>query len=222
MTETVWLDHASDFYAGVTWSNVPDDRRILLAWMSNWAYTLDVPTSPWRGAMTIPRSLTLRHTSAGLRLAQKPVEELSILREEPALGFSGGTFAAADLWLFRQGALNELLDVEMAFSEVFPTASFVINIHTGAAEVTAIAIETRKGQPAIDRTHSGIKGFHPAFAASSRHVAPLRIANGIRQAYRHRISTNRGNSIALDVASLLRTSSIHERASSRQHWVQRL
>jgi fructan beta-fructosidase len=222
MTETVWLDHGSDFYAGVTWSNVPDDRRILLAWMSNWAYTLDVPTSPWRGAMTIPRSLTLRHTSAGLRLAQKPVEELSILREEPALGFSGGTFAAADLWLFRQGALNELLDAEMAFSEVFPTASFVINIHTGAAEVTAIAIETREGQLAIDRTHSGIKGFHPAFAASSRHVAPLRIANGIRQAYRHRISTNRGNSIALDVASLLRTSSIHERASSRQHWVQRL
>jgi fructan beta-fructosidase len=46
MTETVWLDHGSDFYAGVTWSNVPDDRRILLAWMSNWAYALDVPTSP--------------------------------------------------------------------------------------------------------------------------------------------------------------------------------
>jgi fructan beta-fructosidase len=177
--EAIWLDHGSDFYAGVTWSNVPDNRRILLAWMSNWAYTLDVPTGPWRGAMTIPRSLTLRHTSAGLRLAQNPVEELSILREEPALVFSGGSFTAADLWLFQQGALNELLDVEVTFSEVFPTAPFVINIHTGAAEVTAIAIEAREGQLAIDRTHSGIKGFHPAFAASCRHVAPLRIAHGI-------------------------------------------
>ena len=177
----VWLDHGSDFYAGVTWSNVPesDGRRILLAWMSNWAYTLDVPTSPWRSAMTVPRSLTLRRTSAGLRLAQRPVEELEILREEPALEFSGGSFAAADLWLYQRSDLNELLDVEMTFSEVFPSAPFVVNIHTGTAEVTAIAIDPREGQLTIDRTHSGIKEFHPAFAASSRHAAPLRIAKGI-------------------------------------------
>ena len=61
---------------------------------------------------------------------------------------------------------------------MFPSAPFVINIHTGTAEVTAIAIDPREGQVAIDRTHSGIKDFHPAFAASSRHAAPLRIANG--------------------------------------------
>ena len=176
----VWLDHGSDFYAGVTWSNVPesDGRRILLAWMSNWAYTLDVPTSPWRSAMTVPRSLTLRRTSAGLRLAQTPVQEIGILRE-PALVFSGGSFAAADLWLYQQRDLNELLDVEMTFSEVFPSAPFVINIHTGTAEVTAIVIDPSERQLTIDRTHSGIKEFHPAFAASSRHAAPLRIANGI-------------------------------------------
>jgi fructan beta-fructosidase len=177
--ETVgWLDYGSDFYAGVTWSNVPDGRRILLAWMSNWAYTLDVPTSPWRSAMTVPRSLTLRRTSAGLRLAQRPVEELEILREEPGLEFSGGSFAAADLWLYQLSELNELLDVEMTFSEMLPSAPFVINIHTGSAEVTAIAIDPREGRVAIDRTHSGIKNFHPAFAASSRHAAPLRITNG--------------------------------------------
>jgi fructan beta-fructosidase len=174
----LWLDHGSDFYAGVTWSNAPNGRRILLAWMSNWAYTLDVPTSPWRSAMTIPRSLILRRTAAGWRLAQKPIEELGALREEPALVFSGGTFAAADHWLYQQSELNELLDVEMAFGEVFPNAPFVINIHTGAAEVTTIAIDPREGQLAVDRTHAGIKGFHPAFAASCRHAAPLRIADG--------------------------------------------
>jgi fructan beta-fructosidase len=176
----IWLDHGSDFYAGVTWSNVPesDGRRILLAWMSNWAYTLEVPTTPWRGAMTVPRSLTLRRTSAGLRLAQKPVEELGLLRKESALVFSGGSFAAADRWLYQQGNLSDLLDVEMAFADVFPDAPFVINIHTGTAEVTAIAIDPRGGQLAIDRTHSGSKGFHPDFATSCRHTAPLRIADG--------------------------------------------
>jgi fructan beta-fructosidase len=53
----LWVDFGSDFYAAVTWSNVPesDGRRILLAWMSNWDYTQDVPTAPWCGAMTVPR-----------------------------------------------------------------------------------------------------------------------------------------------------------------------
>ena len=66
----------------------------------------------------------------------------------------------------------------MKFSEVFPNAPFVINIHTGSAEVTTIAIDPSGPNCTIDRTHSGLKEFHPAFAGSSRHAAPLRIADG--------------------------------------------
>jgi fructan beta-fructosidase len=176
----LWFDHGSDFYAAVTWSKVPesDGRRILLGWMSNWAYTQEVPTAPWRGAMTVPRSLTLRRTSQGLRIAQKPVDELKRLREEPALVFSGGAFADADNWLYQQGNLSELLDVEMAFSEVFSNAPFVINIRAGRGEITAIEIDPESGKLTVDRTHSGLKEFHPAFLASSRHEAPMEIING--------------------------------------------
>jgi fructan beta-fructosidase len=71
-----------------------------------------------------------------------------------------------------------LLDVEVKFSEVFPNAPFVINIHTGTAEVTTIAIDPSGAQLAIDRAHSALKEFHPAFAGSSRHAAPLRITDG--------------------------------------------
>ena len=39
--------------------------------------------------MTVCRSLALERTSAGLRLAQKPVDELRMLREEPPLVFPG-------------------------------------------------------------------------------------------------------------------------------------
>ena len=178
--DALWLDYGSDFYAAVTWSNVPevDGRRILLGWMSNWAYTLDVPTSPWRSAMTVPRSLKLRRTSDGLRLAQDPVHELKTLREEPALIFPGGSFSDADNWLYRQRNLRDQLDVEMIFSEVFPETPFAIKIHAGAGEVTVIAIDPQRGKLVVDRTHSGLKDFHPAFAASARHGASLEIANG--------------------------------------------
>jgi sucrose-6-phosphate hydrolase SacC (GH32 family) len=68
-TNTRWLDYGRDNYAGVTFSNVPDNKKILLGWMSNWHYAPKVPTDPWRSAMTLPRELSLR----GDRLIQTPI-----------------------------------------------------------------------------------------------------------------------------------------------------
>jgi fructan beta-fructosidase len=56
---TQWLDYGPDNYAGVTFDNVPDGRRIFIGWMSNWAYAQTVPTARWRSATTAPRDLSL-------------------------------------------------------------------------------------------------------------------------------------------------------------------
>jgi fructan beta-fructosidase len=57
--ETLWVDMGTDNYAGVTWSNAPDDRHLFLGWMSNWKYAQEVPTETWRSAMTLPREIKL-------------------------------------------------------------------------------------------------------------------------------------------------------------------
>ena len=75
----LWADFGPDFYAAVSWSDLPK-RRIWIGWMSNWQYAGKLPTSPWRGAMSIPRELSLGQTKEGLRLVQKPVRELERLR----------------------------------------------------------------------------------------------------------------------------------------------
>jgi len=31
---TLWMDFGKDNYAGVTWNNAPDERRILIGWMN--------------------------------------------------------------------------------------------------------------------------------------------------------------------------------------------
>lgn len=54
----LWLDYGMDNYAGVTWSNT-GDRHIMIGWMNNWSYAGDVPCTPWRSAMTLPRELKL-------------------------------------------------------------------------------------------------------------------------------------------------------------------
>jgi fructan beta-fructosidase len=68
-TKTRWLDYGRDNYAGVTFSNTPDNKKIFLGWMSNWHYAAKIPTDPWRSAMTLPRELSLRDD----RLIQTPI-----------------------------------------------------------------------------------------------------------------------------------------------------
>ena len=174
----LWADYGSDFYAAITWDNLPksDPRRILIGWMSNWDYANDVPTSPWRGAMTVPRTLTLRPTFAGIRLAQTPVKELDKLREGAPLEFAGGTFAEAAKWLDAQADLAEQLDIELEFSDVAPGSAFALSIQTGDGESTEVAVNGSDNTLAIDRAKSGATAFHGTFAA--RHAAPLEMADG--------------------------------------------
>ncbi len=77
--ETKWLDYGKDFYAALSFANL-EHRTVWLAWMNNWEYAALTPTSPWRGAMSIPRELSLKRTSHGIDLVQKPIPELENLR----------------------------------------------------------------------------------------------------------------------------------------------
>ncbi|WP_243077170.1 glycoside hydrolase family 32 protein [Microbacterium sp. SS28] len=69
-----WLDYGRDYYAAVSFNNVPDDRRLMIGWASNWDYANDTPTHPWRSAMSLVREVSLVRCADGrLRVAQRPV-----------------------------------------------------------------------------------------------------------------------------------------------------
>lgn len=78
----LWLDYGLDNYAGVTWSNTPDNRIILIGWMNNWNYSGDLPTSPWKSAMTLPRELTLIDYEGKPILSNKVVNEIDEIAGE--------------------------------------------------------------------------------------------------------------------------------------------
>ena len=73
-----WLDYGMDNYAGVTWSNTAD-RCIMIGWMNNWQYAGDVPCSPWRSAMTLPRELKLTEYNGQPLLCSTVVGEVDAL-----------------------------------------------------------------------------------------------------------------------------------------------
>jgi fructan beta-fructosidase len=86
-TELLRLDHGRDFYAGVTFDNAPGNAAIMIAWMSNWRYAGDFPSTPWRGSMSLPRQLSLRTVGGVARLVQEPPEFIrtSIAESQPAI-----------------------------------------------------------------------------------------------------------------------------------------
>jgi fructan beta-fructosidase len=78
-----WCDFGADFYAAVTWAELPDAQPgpVWIGWMSDHHYAAQTPTAPWRGAMSVPRRLTLRRTAGGaLVLRQHPIAALEALR----------------------------------------------------------------------------------------------------------------------------------------------
>ena len=75
-----WVDYGADFYANISWHDLPDERRIWVGWMSNWSYAHDLPTPTWQGALTLPREVSLRSTPTGIQLIQQPIREIQSLR----------------------------------------------------------------------------------------------------------------------------------------------
>ena len=71
--DTRWLDYGRDCYAGVTFSGLPDEERTLIAWMGNWDYAALIDPAPSRGAMTVPRRLSLVSVGDDVSLRQEPV-----------------------------------------------------------------------------------------------------------------------------------------------------
>ena len=79
-TEPAWLDHGSDFYAGVTWSDPRASRdqqlaeRYAIGWMNNWSYARDVPALPSTGGSnTLVRRIRLRTVDGRPSLVSTPV-----------------------------------------------------------------------------------------------------------------------------------------------------
>jgi fructan beta-fructosidase len=176
LDSVLWADYGKDFYAAVSWSDVPreDGRRLWLGWMNNWQYAQDIPTSPWRSAQSLPRTLALRTTVQGIRMVQQPVRELQQLRG------SRRTLAAQPIGegatsLARQGIAGTALEIIAEF-EVGTAAELGLKVRTGEQEETVIGIDPRAGQLFVDRTRSGQVGFHAEF--SGRHTAPLPVENG--------------------------------------------
>ncbi|OKP90996.1 glycoside hydrolase [Paenibacillus helianthi] len=170
----LWLDYGRDNYAGVTWSDIPeqDGRRVIIGWMSNWKYANETPTGSWRGAMTLPRVLSLTKQSGNVSLSQMPVREIEQLRKE-SMGWKGITVTSASSFIQKMN--EDLLEIE-ADIDISSGAEVHIRLKSSGRSEIVIGYDPVQQWLFIDRSNSGVTDFHPSFA--NKHGARRVSKNG--------------------------------------------
>jgi len=144
-----WIDWGTDNYAGVTWSNLPENRTnpLFIGWMSNWQYAQVVPTKSWRSAMTIPRELELFEANGRLKLKSIPAPELKSLRSAPIQAHDGILPLPSQSFEFQ--------------AEISNSTDFGFEVTNEKGE--KLALSKNGDEFSIDRTPSGITDFNDAF-----------------------------------------------------------
>jgi fructan beta-fructosidase len=159
----LWADYGKDFYATNAFNDIPtgDARRIWIGWSSNWLYAKDEPTVLWRGAQSIPRSLTLRRVADQLLMVQTPVRELHTLREG-AFHLSDVTVDKANAALAQAGHHGETYELE-AEIDTGGASEIGFRLRKGDGAETVVGVRTDANTLFVDRTKSGDVSFSKDF-----------------------------------------------------------
>lgn len=166
---TKWMDYGKDHYATVTWSNAPQDRKIAIAWMSNWDYANNVPTQQYRSANSVPRDLELFTRNGQTYLSSLPSPEMLKLRGKAQ---KKGSFKVD-----RSHEINQLLANNNG------TYELEIKFKNNNADVMSLQLFNSKGEEVelyynlldnrftMDRRNSGQTSFSKTFASAT--IAPI-------------------------------------------------
>ena len=169
-----WVDHGPDHYAGASWHGTPG-RVIGIAWMNNWRYARTVPTGEWRGAMSLPRELTLQRAAEGWRLAQWPAAE--VMRCWGRLDPDERRWAGGPLDLDAAcAASGGRLCIEI---DAAALPSFCLEMTNDEGDRLRLGHDASSDTWWIDRRQAGRSDFDPSFAA--RFEAPRQLPGAPRR-----------------------------------------
>ncbi len=164
-TLTRWLDYGPDYYAAIPVANAP--TPVSIGWMNNWTYAQDIPTTPFRSAMSFPRSLRILKTANGYALSQQPAGIQTLYtdsgvifnpKQKPNATFSRYVGALA------RAPFEVLINAK-------PGASFTLRLGYGQANELLIGFDAARQEVFIDRSRAGIQV--PGKGFSARSTAPF-------------------------------------------------
>ncbi len=159
--KVAWLDLGRDNYASVSFDNVPDNKRIIIGWMSNWDYAQQVPTNQWRGTTTIARELKLIKNENHYSLISEPVHQLE--------NYTSKSVKKKEITANEKVTLaeNNEIDLTKAVVELslkdLESATYIFVLSNKEGELLTFGINNAEHYLFIDRSKSGKNNFSDKF-----------------------------------------------------------
>jgi fructan beta-fructosidase len=146
-----WTDYGKDSYCAISYNHLPAGQLpTLIGWMNNWQYAEKLPTSPWRGQMTLPRTIEAIKDVGGTALVQKPI--ITPLRMPHQKTVAGSLRSGTrSMKLIADAAPAEL---QLAFMPG-DADSYGVRVYSDSEHWTEIGFDDLHTRLYVDRAHSG-------------------------------------------------------------------
>jgi fructan beta-fructosidase len=141
-----WTNYGKDDYCAISFNGLQKSQKpILIGWMNNWQYASKLPTSPWRGQMSLPRRLSLLKDTAGLALVQEPVTD-PLRGDRSEISTTSGNKLSSNM--------DAPFELDLHFGRPSETV-FGVRLYADEQHWTEIGFDQAKKEFYIDRTRSG-------------------------------------------------------------------
>lgn len=160
-----WVDYGKDFYAGVTWNDAPDGRRLMIAWADNWQYRDFLPTSPFKGQMSSVREWKLFFEDGEYRIHQMPVKEMECLRGKKT-ELNKIKIESGEVWSLMEGTKGLEIDLRCQKGKM-GAERFGLLAAYGKEAYLRIEVDTQQWTCCVDRRYTGVNA-HETFPGCFR------------------------------------------------------
>jgi fructan beta-fructosidase len=167
-------DYGPDYYAAIVYNNLPAGHvPVSIGWVNNWNYANDIPTTPWKSAMSLPRALSAKKINNEWILMQEPVNTVAFLRDKQS--YTSKSIAVEGIVPLPVKGQTIEMKLEM---DVVSKYSCGVQLAKNGDHYIEIGYDAARQVLYIDRSKAGDNSFHPAFAKQSRYEVPLVTTNG--------------------------------------------
>ena len=164
-------DYGTDYYAAIAYHNTPDQNSISMGWLNNWNYANQIPTSPWKSAMSIPRKLSLKKINGEWILIQQPISAIQALRTE-AIAFANKNVLKEETL----DVVGQSFELDVLFHPA-TTGESGIKLAAGNGHYLKICYDADHQQMIVDRSHTN-SSFSKAFENIHQTNAAVQLKNG--------------------------------------------
>ena len=174
-TDYIAMNEGPDAYAGITFSNMPDGRTVMISWLNAYDVMAD---GKWNGCFTVPVELRLVAIGDSYRLLQTPVRELALIRGENLLTVEQADYRGSEDPL--AGICSNCFDLS-AEIDLSRSGRFSLAVCSGEGEQTVLSYDRESGCISLDRhmANCGIPALVSCASAFSFFVSPDTVRDGI-------------------------------------------